>query len=81
MAMDAGEIERLIKAGIPDAEVTIRDLAGDGCYLPVRHARGLSLVDKRVRHLLVAQSACLCSSPYQSVHHGRYVIAGARKRA
>jgi stress-induced morphogen len=30
MAMDAGEIERLIKAGIPDAEVAIRDLAGDG---------------------------------------------------
>ena len=30
MAMDAGEIERLIKAGIPDAEVTIRDLVGDG---------------------------------------------------
>src|SRR5256885_8696649 len=30
MAMDAGEIERLIRAGIPDATVTIRDLAGDG---------------------------------------------------
>jgi stress-induced morphogen len=30
MPMDAGEIERLIKAGIPDAEATIRDLAGDG---------------------------------------------------
>jgi stress-induced morphogen len=30
MAMDAGEIERLIKASIPDAEVAIRDLAGDG---------------------------------------------------
>jgi stress-induced morphogen len=30
MAMDAHEIERLIKASIPDAEVTIRDLAGDG---------------------------------------------------
>ena len=30
MAMDASEIERLIKASIPDAEVTIRDLAGDG---------------------------------------------------
>ncbi len=30
MAMDAGEIERLIKALIPDAQVTIRDLAGDG---------------------------------------------------
>jgi stress-induced morphogen len=30
MPMDASEIERLIKAGIPDAQVTIRDLAGDG---------------------------------------------------
>ena len=30
MPMDANEIEHLIKARIPDAEVTIRDLAGDG---------------------------------------------------
>ena len=30
MPMDAGEIERLIKTSIPDAQVTIRDLAGDG---------------------------------------------------
>jgi stress-induced morphogen len=30
MAMDANEIERLIKAKLPDAQVTIRDLAGDG---------------------------------------------------
>jgi len=30
MAMDPREIERLIKAGIPDAEVRIEDLAGDG---------------------------------------------------
>ena len=30
MAMDALEIERLIKAKLPDAQVTIRDLAGDG---------------------------------------------------
>lgn len=30
MAMDAHEIERLIRAAIPDATVTIRDLAGDG---------------------------------------------------
>ena len=30
MAMDAREIEKLIKEGIPDAKVTIRDLAGDG---------------------------------------------------
>ena len=30
MAMAAGDIERMIKEAIPDAEVTIRDLAGDG---------------------------------------------------
>jgi stress-induced morphogen len=30
MPMLANDIERLIKAGIPDAKVTIRDLAGDG---------------------------------------------------
>jgi len=30
MAMAASDIERLIRARIPDAEVTIQDLAGDG---------------------------------------------------
>ena len=30
MPMDAGAIESLIKESIPDAEVTIQDLAGDG---------------------------------------------------
>lgn len=30
MGMAAQEIEDLIRAGIPDAEVTITDLAGDG---------------------------------------------------
>ena len=30
MPMAANDIERLIKARIPDADVTIRDLAGDG---------------------------------------------------
>ena len=30
MAMDAHDIEQMIRAGIPDAKVTIRDLAGDG---------------------------------------------------
>lgn len=30
MAMDAQEIERLIKEALPDAEVRIEDLAGDG---------------------------------------------------
>jgi len=30
MAMEASEIEQLIKAKLPDAEITIQDLAGDG---------------------------------------------------
>ncbi len=30
MAMDAREIETMIKAALPDAQVEIRDLAGDG---------------------------------------------------
>ncbi len=30
MAMAAGDIEALIKAAMPDARVTIEDLAGDG---------------------------------------------------
>ena len=30
MAMDAATIERLIREGLPDAQVTIEDLRGDG---------------------------------------------------
>ncbi|HBQ22165.1 MAG TPA: BolA family transcriptional regulator [Alphaproteobacteria bacterium] len=30
MAMEAAEISKLIREAIPDAEVTIEDLAGDG---------------------------------------------------
>jgi stress-induced morphogen len=30
MAMDSSEISRLIKAAFPDADVEIKDLAGDG---------------------------------------------------
>jgi stress-induced morphogen len=30
MAMDAGMIEQLIREGIPDAQVSIEDLRGDG---------------------------------------------------
>lgn len=30
MAMEAAEIERLIREALPDARVEIRDLAGDG---------------------------------------------------
>ncbi|QKV18038.1 BolA family protein [Oricola thermophila] len=30
MPMNASEIEKMIKEAIPDAQVTIRDMAGDG---------------------------------------------------
>ncbi len=30
MAMAAGEIEAMIRAALPDAQVTVEDLAGDG---------------------------------------------------
>lgn len=36
MAMDATEIERLIKASIPDAVVVIEDLRGDGDHYAAR---------------------------------------------
>ena len=36
MPMAASEIEALIKAAIPDADVAIRDLAGDGDHYAAR---------------------------------------------
>ena len=36
MPMTASEIEQLIKAALPDAEVSIRDLAGDGDHYAAR---------------------------------------------
>jgi stress-induced morphogen len=36
MAMAGEDIERLIRAAIPDAEITIRDLAGDGDHYAAR---------------------------------------------
>lgn len=48
MAMAAGEIEALIKAALPDASVTVEDLAGDGDHYAARVVsaafRGLSRV-------------------------------------
>jgi stress-induced morphogen len=40
MAMAADEIERLIKVAIPDADVSIRDLAGDGDHYAARVVSG-----------------------------------------
>ena len=57
MPMHAGEIERLIKSRIPDAEVTIRDLAGDGDHYAAtviaESFRGKSRVQQ---HQIVYQS-------------------------
>ena len=36
MAMPAAEIEQLIRSAIPDADVTITDLAGDGDHYAAR---------------------------------------------
>ena len=36
MAMAAGDIEALIRAGIPDARIEIVDLAGDGDHYEAR---------------------------------------------
>ena len=36
MAMEAGEITRMIKEAMPDAEVTIEDLRGDGDHYSAR---------------------------------------------
>ena len=48
MAMSAGEIEALIKSALPDARVTIEDLAGDGDHYAAtvvsEKFRGLSRV-------------------------------------
>jgi stress-induced morphogen len=49
MPMPASEIEALIKAAIPDAEVTIRDLAGDGDHYAARIVSGSFAGLSRVR--------------------------------
>jgi stress-induced morphogen len=36
MAMTAADIERLIKEALPDAQVTVEDLAGDGEHYVAR---------------------------------------------
>ena len=36
MPMDAGEIQRMIKEAMPDAEIEITDLAGDGDHYSAR---------------------------------------------
>jgi stress-induced morphogen len=49
MPMPADEIAGLIKRAIPDAEVTIRDLAGDGDHYAARVVSGSFAGMSRVR--------------------------------
>ncbi len=57
MAMAAEDIERLIKEALPDAEVTIEDLAGDGDHYAATVVSSAFAGLSRVRqHQLVYQA-------------------------
>ena len=57
MAMDAAEIERLIKAALPDAQVTIEDLRGDGDHYAAHVVSGAFRGKSRVQqHQIVYQA-------------------------
>jgi stress-induced morphogen len=52
--MDPGQIERLIKDALPDAEVTIEDLAGDGDHYAANVVSGaFSGMSRVAQHQLV----------------------------
>ena len=57
MAMDAATIEQLIKEGLPDAEVTIEDLRGDGDHYAAHVVSAAFKGKSRVQqHQLVYQA-------------------------
>jgi len=57
MPMQAAEIEKLIKEGIPDAEVIINDLAGDGDHYAAQVVSAEFAGKSRVQqHQLVYQA-------------------------
>jgi stress-induced morphogen len=57
MAMDALEIERLIKHSMPDAQVTIQDLRGDGDHYAALVVSSAFMGKTRVQqHQLVYQA-------------------------
>ena len=57
MAMPAAELEALIKAALPDAEVEIRDLAGDGDHYAAHVVSGAFTGKSRVQqHKLVYEA-------------------------
>ncbi len=67
MAMEAAEIERLIKQGLPDAEVHIEDLRGDGNHYAARIVSKAFIGKSRVQqHQMVY--AALQGSMDQQLH-------------
>jgi stress-induced morphogen len=57
MAMNASEIERLIREGIPDAQVTITDLRGDGDHYSAHVVSKAFIGKSRVQqHQMVYQA-------------------------
>ena len=57
MAIEAAEIERLIKEGLPDADVTISDLRGDGDHYAAQVISAAFAGKSRVQqHQLVYQA-------------------------
>ena len=57
MAMPAAEIEALIKAALPDAEVTIEDLAGDGDHYLARVSSAAFVGKSRIQqHKMVYEA-------------------------
>ena len=57
MAMDAAEIERLIRTALPDAEVMIEDLRGDGDHYAAHIVSGAFRGKTRVQqHQMVYQA-------------------------
>ena len=56
MPMSASEIERMIKVAIPDAKVTIRDLAGDGDHYAAEVVSESFRGKSRVQHQIVYEA-------------------------
>ena len=57
MAMAARDIEKLIKTHIPDAEVTIRDLVGDGDHYQATVISGVFRGKSRVQQHQIVYEA------------------------
>lgn len=86
MAMEAAEIEKLIKEAFPDAEVTIEDLRGDGDHyaaLVVSAAfEGKTRVQQHqmVYDALKGKMGATCTrSPSRPRRHSRAETSGATR--